>query len=188
MNFLRKNWWAYVSIFSRSGARRFERLICSKYYIVLKRTFPFLCLNFKHMNLWSPLAPLEGGIDICAQWLFCKEFNTNKLLFEWFFDVYFWQCSTKSESTFPLLHIITFESIKILSPPAPLLGEICVPTDFCVRDSILNNFYLNNFLIYSVILRQCSAWRWIYFPILVQYNIIFETLIFRAPYLHSWEG
>ncbi len=41
----------------------------------------------KNNNLWSSLALHLGEIDVCAHWLFCKEFNTQQLLFETFLDI-----------------------------------------------------------------------------------------------------
>ncbi len=42
---------------------------------------------FKHYNLWRPLAPLLGKIDICAFEFFCVKFNSEQFLFKAFFDV-----------------------------------------------------------------------------------------------------
>ncbi len=48
--------------------------------------FPLLSnLKFKPYHLSSPLAPLWGGIDLCACGLFCPKFDAEKLLFEAFF-------------------------------------------------------------------------------------------------------
>ncbi len=38
-------------------------------------------------NLWRPLAPLLGEIEICIYRIFCRKFNTVQLLFETFFDM-----------------------------------------------------------------------------------------------------
>ncbi len=51
-------------------------------------TFPFQYLiNFKLVNLWSPLAPLPGEIDLVRLRIFCRKFNFQQVLFEVFFDV-----------------------------------------------------------------------------------------------------
>ncbi len=42
---------------------------------------------FKHINLWSSLAPLLGKIDICAHWVFCRKLNSEQFLCETFFDI-----------------------------------------------------------------------------------------------------
>ncbi len=41
----------------------------------------------KHINLWSPLAPLLEEIDMCVHYLFCRKFNAQQLLFEAFSDI-----------------------------------------------------------------------------------------------------
>ncbi len=41
----------------------------------------------KDDNLWRPLAPLLGEMDVCAHWLVCTEFNAQQLLFEAYLDL-----------------------------------------------------------------------------------------------------
>ncbi len=42
LNFVQKSQWAHMFISHRSGARRLERLICFKYYIILRRESRFI--------------------------------------------------------------------------------------------------------------------------------------------------
>ncbi len=61
--------------------------------------FPFLYnLIFQPYHLSSPLALLQGEIDICPHRLFCLKFDAEKLLFEAFFwnIAYFRQCSAQN--------------------------------------------------------------------------------------------
>ncbi len=42
---------------------------------------------FKNDNLWTPLAPLLGEIQLCVHWVFCRKFNSEQLLYEAFFYI-----------------------------------------------------------------------------------------------------
>ncbi len=37
-------------------------------------------------NLWSPLPPLLGYIEVCLRWVFRRKFNSAQFLFKAFFD------------------------------------------------------------------------------------------------------
>ncbi len=38
-------------------------------------------------NVWSPLSPLLGEVEICIQWVFCRKFDFGQFLFKTFFDI-----------------------------------------------------------------------------------------------------
>ncbi len=61
---------------------------------------------FKNDNLWTPLAPLLGEIQLCVHWVFCRKFNSKQLLYEAFFwyNPYFLQCSAQNERLFANLN------------------------------------------------------------------------------------
>ncbi len=42
---------------------------------------------FKNGNLWRPLTPVLGKIEICAIGIFCGKFNSEQLLYEAIFDL-----------------------------------------------------------------------------------------------------
>ncbi len=50
--------------------------------------FAFRCKRgLKHINLWSPFAPLLREVDMCARWLFCMKFNAQQFLFKAIFNI-----------------------------------------------------------------------------------------------------
>ncbi len=125
--------------------------------------------DFKHTDLWSPLAPLMGEIDLCAQELFCMKFNSEQILFEPFFNVLriFGITELQSESNRPFLRFYRYWSLE---PLTPLMGR----SDFFVWNSISNNFYSKLF--------WCDAYFWqrwvpklIQFPISLRYKSALET-------------
>ncbi len=91
--------------------------------------------DFKHTDLWRPLAQLVGEIDICARGLFCAKFNFEQLLFEAFFDVMriFGRVETESEHTSLLSFIyispaflcVLFNKIRCTRPITFVYGSIC---------------------------------------------------------------
>ncbi len=85
----------------------------------------FSTLYFRHINLWSPIAPLLEEIDICAHWVFCRKFNSEELLFETFLDInnIFGSIQPCSASTFQFQYIIIFQTGKTLEPPSSTSGE-----------------------------------------------------------------
>ncbi len=91
----------------------------------------------KHINFWSPLAPLLGTIDMCAQGLYCTKFNSQQLLFEAFFNIIgsFGSVEPWTESTFPFQYNKIFETYQFLELLAPLLGaiDICNLWVFCTK-------------------------------------------------------
>ncbi len=66
-------------------------------------------------------------IDICIRGLFCTKFNSKRLLFEAFFDVMriFGSIEPQSDS-FPFCILKDFKHIDLLSPLAPLVGQIII--------------------------------------------------------------
>ncbi len=68
---------------------------------------------------------------------FCTKFNVQELLFEAFFDIMriFNNVQLESESTFPPLCNIIFETYQFLSPIATLPGKIdmCNALLFCTK-------------------------------------------------------
>ncbi len=87
--------------------------------------FPIWCIIIfsKIANLWSPLAPLLGKIEICVHWLFYIKFNSKQLLFGIFFDIIgnFCRIQPWNESIF------TFWCITILSKMASLWNPPASP-------------------------------------------------------------
>ncbi len=47
---------------------------------------------FKNDNLWRPLTPVLGKIEICAIWILCRKFNC-ELLYEAIFDLIYSFCN-----------------------------------------------------------------------------------------------
>ncbi len=93
---------------------------------------------------------MGGGGTHMSPLTFCKKFNAHKFFFERFFDIMriFGSIPPESESTFPFQFNIIFETYQFLeihsSSPG---GDRQMRLLTFVRNSILNDFYLNNFLI-----------------------------------------
>ncbi len=62
----------------------------------------------RHINLSSPLSSLCEETDICANWHFCREFNSKQLLFKTFFHIIciFGNIEPLSQSISPFPYII----------------------------------------------------------------------------------
>ncbi len=86
------------------------------------------------------------------------------------FNRYFLQHSVLKWIYFPNQYIIIFQTWECLEPLELLSwGKYTyAPTELFVANLLLNNFYLKHFLIQKAYFLQCSALKWIYFPILVK--------------------
>ncbi len=153
-NFLQKTQWAHVSISPKCGARGLERLLCLKYYNVLKREnrltlklnvvknsdhmkenlkWKLLRIQFPKRTQWAPMSiSPQCGARRLERLLCLKYYNVMKRENRW--------------------------------------------------NWTLNNFYLKLFLC-NPYFWQCWAWKSIYFPVSAHYNIL-NMPISRAPQLH----
>ncbi len=110
LNFVQRSPRALIFISPTSEAMGLQRSVHLKSYNVRK---------------WkSPLASLLGKTDMCAHWLFCTKFNSEQLLFEPFFDVMhiFGSVESQSESNFPFLYIIRFQTYWSFESPISTHG------------------------------------------------------------------
>ncbi len=93
--------------------------------------------DFKHTDLWSPLAPPLGETPIYVRGLFGMKFSSEQLLFEPFFHITCTFCSFEplNESNFMFLYIIRIQPKRSLEPLAPLVGQIdkCACGLFCMK-------------------------------------------------------
>ncbi len=92
---VRSNFWRF-SVRPQCGRFRFQPKLN-----LLSRFNPLK--YFKDDNLWSPVSPLPGEIDICTHKPFRMKFNAQQLLLEPFFDIMriFSSIELYSESSFP---------------------------------------------------------------------------------------
>ncbi len=69
-----------------SGVRRDHGPETSR-VMYLGNLIAYTCVmqKFRSWQSSSPLAPLQGGIDMCTQWVYCGEFNFQQFLFKPFF-------------------------------------------------------------------------------------------------------
>ncbi len=128
----------------------------------------------KHINLSSPLAPLQGEIGMCIHWLFCMKLNAKQLLFKVFFDIMriFGSVQPWSESPFPFQYNIILETCQYFKPRSFTPGRdrhMRSPT-FLYQIQFSTNFIWTIFW-YNWLFGQYSARKWIYFHISVQYNV-----------------
>ncbi len=102
--------------------------------------------KFQKYKSLEPQAPLVGEIDIYIHGLFCTKFNSKQLLFEQFFDIIgnFGSIQSGKESIFLFQYNIIFETYQFFEPPSSTPGR---DRHEFVQNLILNNFYLNSFLI-----------------------------------------
>ncbi len=143
---------------------------------------------FKPYHLLSPLAPLQGEIDICPRKLFCPKFDAEKLLFEAFFGIMhiFGSIQPKNGCIFPLLYNFIFKLYHRSSHLAPLRDEmhICPRGLFC-PNSMQNNFYFEAFFGIMRIFGSIQPKSECIFPFL--YNFIFKPYHLSSSLVPPWE-
>ncbi len=151
----------------------------SAYYVYLlhelggTKDLPFLKCNANGKSL-KALAPLLGEIDIWARGLFCTKFDSKQLLFEAFFHKMriFGSIEPQSESNFPFLKIIRFQTYWSLEPSI----SPCGGSRHMRLRTFLYKIQFRTTFIWSFFWRTAYFWqRWApkltYFPIIIHFNI-----------------
>ncbi len=141
--------------------------------------FAFQCIIFKKWQMFGPLSPHLGDIEICCYWVFCRKLNFGQLLFEVFFDIIgaFGSVLCQSEPTFPYSPLYFKRMANVWLLLAPLLGGGGI--GLCVHSFFFKKFnfrqLLFEVLFFDRIETVGSVQPLTYFLILVHYNIYFRS-------------
>ncbi len=109
-------------------------------------SFPFQYNTlFETYKFFEPTNSTPGGDRYGTQWHFRMKFNSEPLSFKQLFDIIgsFRSVQPESESMFPFQYNIIFKTYQSFETSSSVPGgDKCVLSDFCVRNLMLNNFYI----------------------------------------------
>ncbi len=146
--------WCAVRLHVLNMEKETSCIIISDSWFITKgdKTETFLFNN-------EPYVQNSGSKLLYVAWEVCTEFNAQQPLFEALSQIIqiFDSVEPQTESIFLFQYNITFETYQSLEHPTYSGGRYtCAPTDFFVRNSMLNNFHLNNFWLWCVFLAASS--------------------------------